>query len=101
MVDHLFEALADRHRRQLCIALLENETRSEILAPEDAHVGETELEVFRIEMTHKHLPKLVDAGFIRWDREANEISKGPNFEEMRPFLKLMDEHSEQLPGTWP
>lgn len=53
-----------------------------------------------IRLYHIHLPKLAAAGFIEWDREANKVEKGPQFEEIRPLLELMEEHRETLPDGW-
>ena len=46
------------------------------------------------------LPLLDDAGVIEWDREADEIRKGPRFAEIRPLLELLDDHREELPSDW-
>jgi hypothetical protein len=59
-----------------------------------------EPEVLEIELVHNHLPKLEDMGFISWDRTANEISKGPNWEEIAPLLKLIHDHQDELPEDW-
>jgi hypothetical protein len=40
------------------------------------------------------------AGFITWDRESNEVRKGPRFEELRPLLELLDNHADDIPGEW-
>jgi hypothetical protein len=39
-------------------------------------------------------------GFIRWDRDANEISKGPNWGDIAPLLILIEEHEDELPDDW-
>lgn len=38
-------------------------------------------------------------GFIEWDRDSGELSKGPNWEEIAPLLRLIHEHREELPDT--
>jgi hypothetical protein len=43
------------------------------------------------------LPMLAEAGFIDWVRESGEIRRGPNFEELRPFLELIEAHQDELP----
>lgn len=44
-------------------------------------MGASENEVEALEsltaMNPDHLPKLVECGFIEWDREHNEVSKAP------------------------
>ena len=50
-------------------------------------MGESELEDLQVELFHTHLPMLEEAGFIRWDRGAHEVVKGPNFDELRQFVE--------------
>jgi len=99
-----FDALANSYRRQLLLALYdENPQDDDDLDPLDLLVeGETieDLTATRIELTHTHLPKLADVGFIEWDRELGKLSKGPNWEEIAPLLRLMHEHRDELPDEW-
>lgn len=53
-----------------------------------------------VDLQHNHLPKLEAAGVIEWDREADEIRRGENFDQIAPLLKLMDDHSDELPDDW-
>jgi hypothetical protein len=62
--------------------------------PERADVTQT------LALTHVHLPKLADYGFIEGDRANDEVIKGPAFDEIRPLLKLLDTHQDELPGDW-
>ncbi len=62
--------------------------------------SESDLERSMIEMKHVHLPKLEAYGFIDWDRETHEVTKGPKFEEIRPLIELLEEHQEALPAGW-
>lgn len=97
--DEMVEALANVQRRKLLVALLEHNPQDD--APVTV-VDEADAEVFErlVSMRHVHLPKLADAGFIIWDDESHEVSKGPNFEEIRPLLELLDDHAEELPEDW-
>lgn len=99
-----FEALAHSYRRQLLLALFDaNPQDDDDLDPLDLLAeGETtdDLAVTRLELTHLHLPKLVEIGFIEWDRELGELSKGPNWREIAPLLQLMYEHRDELPDEW-
>jgi hypothetical protein len=52
------------------------------------------------ELLHHHLPKLVEAGYIEWDRETGEISKGPRYDEIEPLLALIEDHADELPPGW-
>ncbi len=100
-MDGHFEALANIHRRRLLIALLDhNPQRDRVDVPGDVHEGEAALEILQTEFYHVHLPKLENAGFIRWNQDTNEVMKGPRFDEIRPLLKLMRDHADELPDDW-
>lgn len=100
MLDRALSALANKHRRRLLVALLEHNPQNDVPVTESVHAGEKEFEVLRDEMFHIHLPKLEDAGFIRWDREAHTVSRGPQFDEIRPLLELIHDHADELPDEW-
>lgn len=89
-------ALADGQRRRLLIALLEDDSP---LVIADSESAADSLE-HRMSMKHVHLPKLADYGFIEWDRERHEVSKGPKFVEIRPLIELLNNHENELPDDW-
>jgi hypothetical protein len=99
-----FEALANPYRRQLLLALFEeNPQDDDDLDPlRLLKQGETtnDLAETQTSLEHVHLPKLADMGFIEWDRESGELSKGPNWEEIAPLLQLMYDHRDELPDEW-
>nr|WP_121744666.1 transcriptional regulator [Natronorubrum halophilum] len=66
----------------------------------DRETDEEELANLLIEMQHTHLPLLEEYGFIDWDRENREVTKGPEFDEIRPLLEMMIEHQDELPEGW-
>lgn len=98
--DDALDALAHVQRRKLLVALLEHNPQDDapvrIVESEDEHDTVQRL----VKMEHTHLPKLEKYGFIVWDRERNEVSKGPNFAEIRPLLELLDDHGDELPAGW-
>ncbi|MBZ6494955.1 transcriptional regulator [Haloterrigena longa] len=66
----------------------------------DTETTDEELEALLTEMEHTHLPLLEDYGFINWDRDTHEVTKGPQFDEIRPLLELMVNHRDELPENW-
>lgn len=100
----VFEALANPYRRQLLFALFESNPQDDD-AFDPLHLLKQrepidDLDATRVTLHHVHLPKLVDRGFIEWDRESGEISKGPNWDEIAPLLQLMYDSWDELPGEW-
>lgn len=95
MSDELVSILASEQRRRVLVELfdhgkirvkpLDNETNSPS----------------RIELYHRHLPKLETTGLIAWDRESNRLTPGTMFEDIEPFLELMDDNGDAFPAQWP
>lgn len=96
-----FEALANSYRRQLLLALLEeNPGDDDEFAPRDLLGEGTTTDArapTRLESIHVHLPKLADMGFIEWDHDAGELSRGPNWEQIAPLLRMLHEERDERP----
>lgn len=96
-----FKALADPSRRQLLFTLLDaNPQGGDDLDPLKLLLEEDAIDDFavtRLELTQLHLPKLAEMGFIERDHELSELSKGPNWEEIAPLLRVMYENRDELP----
>jgi hypothetical protein len=99
-VDEVLNALAHIQRRKLLTALLTHNPQKDESATIDSDESEDEELAQLIQMRHVHLPKLEDYGFINWDQNNNEVSKGPNFDKIRPVLELLTNHEEELPDNW-
>jgi hypothetical protein len=100
-MDQYFEALADVQRRRLLVALLDHDPQqAEVAIPNDVTEGEKPLGLLQAEFSHSHLPKLEEAGFITWNQDTQKVVKGPNFDEIRPFIELMRDHADELPDDW-
>lgn len=98
LLDEQFSVLADVERRRLLVALLKENPRSDVLnkiaeSDDDAETGRR-----RVAIHHNHLPRLEDHGLVEWDRENAIVAKGPEFEKIEPFLLVLDEHRDELPG---
>ncbi len=95
MNDKAFAALMNEHRRKLLVALLgENPSVARFKTPTSSDSEAVDPDRLQVAMHHHHLPKLVDSGFVHVDEDTNEISKGPQFEEIRPLLELVEGHTE-------
>lgn len=97
--DETFDALSDVHRRRLLFDVLDhNPVDVSKLSGVPWQITEGDEE--RVRKHHVHLPKLVDYGFVEWDPEHDVVTKGPRFDEIRPFLELLDDHRDELPDGW-
>lgn len=99
-LDTAFDVLANAYRRRLLVALLEHDAGASVV-PTDVVIENVPPEGRGVYLTHTHLPKLEDAGFIEWDREGEEVRAGPRFDEIRPLLELLDDHADELAYAWP
>jgi hypothetical protein len=96
-LDCVFDALAHKYRRKVLVAVLEQHPQADddIQIPADVPLEGEDMAACEVAMTHNHLPKLADHGFIDWDRDSNTVRKGPHFEEIRPLLELMCDHADE------
>lgn len=88
-------ALADVQRRKLLIELLEHDQQKD----PPAVISGTDNNWFSqsVSMHHAHLPKLAGAGLIDWDSEIQVVRKGPQFDKVRPVLRALQNHRDELP----
>lgn len=107
-IDSVFDALAAAQRRQVLARLLDHEPQHveklsdasrEMADAHEAFLSQylsgshesaaVDKELLRIYFVH--LPKLVEYGFAEWDRDTEIVTRGPRFDEIRPFLDLLDD----------
>jgi len=109
--DRLFDALADRQRRQLLLELFQGEPRPvprlsgtsrEVLMANDSYLAEylssameiADVDKEAVRAHHVHLPKLVDYRYVEWDEGACVVSRGADFDDLRPHLQLLDDQRD-------
>ena len=101
-LDTVFEALGHTRRRRILTALTtDNPRQAEEFETVQFGPAGTDSEPIRIELRHRHLPRLDEAGFIDWNEGTGRVVRGEAFEDIRPLLELMDEHSEEPPDGRP
>ena len=99
--DRVLDVFSHRYRRQILLAIdADNPSDRNTLTPAELDVGTDDPERFETELYHRHLPKLDDAGYIDWDREANAVRRGANYEEIAPLVRLLQNHGAELPSGW-
>lgn len=94
-------ALSHKPQRRLLLELLRhNPQKDQYPGQTDREVEGEELELL-LDFQHYHLPKLEEKGYIKYDREQNIVTKGPDFKKIEPLIELLDEHRDELPEGWP
>ncbi|WP_418284215.1 ArsR family transcriptional regulator [Halorubrum sp. DTA46] len=99
-LDECLDALGHVQRRKLLRALLVHNPQDDESVQVDADESDDEELKRIVGMKHVHLPKLEDYGYIDWNRDSNEISKGAKFKEIRPLLEMLAAHEDELPDEW-
>jgi hypothetical protein len=89
-VDTVFELLAHERRRQLLFALLDTPPDGSLRVADGLLTRDGSGD-WEIELRHRHLPKLADAGVLDWDQERGEVSRGPAFEAVLPALRSIQQ----------
>ena len=96
-MDRVMDILANRHRRLMVLSLKRGGVETET----DLMFRSSGREEAEMALRHTHLQKLEEAGYVEWNRETGEVSKGSRFDEIEPILELIENHSDELPPGWP
>lgn len=101
-LNEIFSVLSHEYHRRILWALAGHESRGGENFIVNRRPGEdSEPDVLRLQLVHSHLPKLDDQGFVNWAPETETLARGSRFGEIEPFLRLMNEHREELSEGWP
>lgn len=104
--DRAMDVLGHRYRRRLLVELHDSTRGSGVQSAEDAvrrrgSASRTdERDRLRIELVHSHVPKLESYGYVGWDEDTGAVSRGPRWAEIRPLVRLLDDHEDGLPDGW-
>ena len=113
--DRIADALSARERRRILVDLLAEDPLDYDEAVRAIEAGDrdgtspgdggglqaVETDRTAIRMTHIHLPKLREHGYVDWTPDADAIERGPQFGEVGPVVRLIAEHRDDLPTEWP
>jgi len=88
-LDTLFDILADRTRRRTLLLVEADEVGTVEELVDRLEDGRNDMAV---SLTHVHLPKLEEAGYVRWDPEDGRITRGPRLSAAVPYLDLLRRH---------
>jgi hypothetical protein len=109
-VDLLFSVLSHRRRRSILRQLGDDprpvdELAQRVAADEGAasgrSAGSSQLLHVRTSLEHQHLPKLVHAGLVEWDRANDEVRRTVAADRVDPILASVarDDRREPLAGS--
>ena len=97
--DRVFEALSARPRRRVVSALVDVPDERRVLLPDAIQPAtlDRDRERLRVELRHRHLPMLADAGYVRWDEKRLTVQCGPEFAEVGAVWERLVDSTDQLP----
>lgn len=96
LVDQTFDILRHSSRRRILMRLYHHSGPGKAsIDPTDFIPEDANQEQIQSELYHTHLPRLDDSGFVDWDRHRDLIMRGPQFEELYPFLDLLEESEDR------
>ena len=91
MDDEAYLALADEQRRGVLLALLDEAT-----VDIDVLIDDRAEPLRQISLHHQHLPLLEQMGYVEWNRDAQRVARGPQFEAIQPLVEF---HGDEV-GAW-
>ncbi|MDG5778357.1 hypothetical protein VB773_03775 [Haloarculaceae archaeon H-GB2-1] len=99
--DRLHEILASQERRMIIYSLMDVPKERRIPLPDAAMTPESSWDQQRTStrLRHHHLPKLVDAGYIRWESDPFCVQRGPRFAEVETMFDLIHDSISQFPKS--
>jgi len=89
------DAVGHEDRRQVLFALCDAERWRPTVSKFDGGrtpVGEPAIPA---ELYHRQLPKLAEMGLIEWDRETHWVTRGPEYDRVRPLLAFLSDHYDE------
>jgi len=99
-LDRALTALSAPYRRQLLVALQEQDPGDAVEDPLDLVGTDSEQAATEIALVHCHLPKLEEMGYITWNRDTGTVGTGPEWEAIAPLVELLSQHRDELPDEW-
>jgi hypothetical protein len=96
--DQLYEVLSAQPRRMIIFSLLK-EPEQWLPLPDAAYSSSRPIDSQNscMRLRHYHLPKLTEAGYIRWESDPFRVRRGPHFEEPAFVISKMTDTSDEYP----
>lgn len=103
--DTIFDLLGNKRRRASLKEIMANEGETPVSelaqeVSEEIAEGSTQPEDLQrsvyISLCQSHLPKLDGAGIVEYDSESKTVSRGPLFDQIRPYIETRTSNRQ----TW-
>lgn len=109
-VDRLFDVLSDHRRRQLCAYMHSSDEDvfdldhivQMIVSQENesSEISDKLRERVKIDLHHRHLPKLDDAGLVEYDPRNSDVRyRGTTDSDITDVSKLLNSTEESVDST--
>lgn len=97
--NRVFKALAAEPRRQLVGALMDAPADESVPLPEAAmnSAVRSDPERLGLELRHRHLPLLADAGYVEWQSTPFRVARGARFAEVRAVFDGLAANAAVIP----
>lgn len=97
----MYDVLSVEPRREIVISLLNAPPDAWLPLPEAAESPNQSMdaETLAIKLRHHHLPKLADAGYVRWDSDPFRVQRGPDFAEPAFIVENVFDSLEEIPDS--
>lgn len=99
--NEVFDTLSAEPRREIIISLLDEPKECRLPLPEAAESPNQSMdsETVAVHLRHQHLPKLTEAGYVRWANEPFCVQRGPNFDEPAFMIENVFESMDEIPES--
>ncbi len=83
----------------IIFSLMKEPADGRLPLPDAARSASRELDTddLTVRLRHHHLPKLADAGYIRWESDPLTVRRGPHFAEPALVVGKMTKSETRLP----
>jgi len=97
VADEVLDALNHPIRRRLLFSLYEQGKNVRCISIHQVSGLAFEEENTQTALYHMHLPKLEEKGYVRYDGDEHTITQGPEWDQIKPLLRLIYNHLDELP----
>ncbi|WP_058992564.1 hypothetical protein [Haloarcula sp. CBA1127] len=89
------DAVRHADRRQILFALRDTERWQPSASDFDSDGSLIGAPAIPAALYHQHLPMLAEMGLIEWDRETHWVTRGPEYQRLRPLLAFLSEYHDE------